>query len=204
SRRTHSPPPRGARDHHIIPLRQRRRDAGRGGAVRGQLPALCSGATVGRIVTIPCPPVRRAFGWVRIVHGGPMDVYLDSREARPVPGAAELLRAHLETAEWLAVRRGLGLMSGGLAAFPVCALGLFLVRLFLGRIDPVGSFLTGACLVGLLCGGLGFVAGVGLTLMVPRRAQLGRRVRTCLAGLIGGVVLLVTAVTWRDLAPVVP
>jgi len=112
--------------------------------------------------------------------------------------ALAVTRAHLETAEWRAVRRGLGLTSWGLVGVPAGLLGLFLVHDYLGRTDPPGFLLLFVSLVGLLCGGMGLVSGVALTLMVPRRARLGRRVGTCFVGLLVGVVLLVTALTWRD------
>jgi hypothetical protein len=110
-------------------------------------------------------------------------------------------RASLEAAEWCVVRRGLGVMAWCLAAFLVGVLGIlfFHARLVAASLGPAGKLLEFQSALFLPISGLGLVVGVVLSLLPPRRARLVGWIAVSLVALVVGIMLLVTAVFWRQM-----
>jgi hypothetical protein len=115
---------------------------------------------------------------------------------------AALARTRLEAAEWRVVRRGLGLMAGSLAVFLICALGVVSIERWVA-LGPILWPLAFLFLVGLPISGGGFLAGVVLSLMVPRRVPSAWWISTAVGGLVAGVVLLLGAWFWRGMSPAI-
>jgi hypothetical protein len=107
---------------------------------------------------------------------------------------AALMQRRMEAAEWLLVRRGIGLMAWSLIAFLICVLGFILAC----RRSAVAPFAF-LFLAGLLLSGAGYMVGVVLSLLAPRRARLGGWISIYIAGLVAGVFLLVLAGFWREM-----
>jgi hypothetical protein len=118
--------------------------------------------------------------------------------SRPEPDAVRsaVARPRAEATEWQVVRTGLTLMSRSLAGFLVCALMIYLS--WWVPVIPSWEVLLFLVLVGLPISGTGFLAGVVLSLVVPRHARLGRWIGTFVAGLGVGVVLVGASLFWGE------
>jgi hypothetical protein len=113
-----------------------------------------------------------------------------------------LAHSRLEAAEWRVVRRGLGVMAWCLPAFLVALLGAFLfdrlsVQTKMGSgVLPLVFFFT----LTLPISGAGFLVGLVLSLIPPRRARLGGWVAASVVLLVLGIALLLAAEFWREVS----
>ncbi len=123
----------------------------------------------------------------------------ERREADDLRSA--LMRERL-AAEWQGARKGLGLMAWSMTALLVLVLVGVLPLCVPGKLFGAANLqfvllpCTFVSTVGIPIGLVGYVAGVVLSLLAPRRARLGGWIGSYVVGLVAGVVLLAAAAFW--------